>query len=657
MHDQHKLATRLDRRTAVLAIAFTFGYAVLALFGLQWAALGGAGAPLFPAAGIALAGLLRWGARFWPAVFAGMMLAFLADGRLPLSLGLLVSGGNAAVAAAGVLLLRRIGFDLRLSRLRDMVALTALAVGAPTLQAALGTSIVSALYGDALPHVGVVWLSWWAGDAGGVLLVVPLVLSWSRPEPVQELRSFCIRVALTGGLSAAIAWLVLASPALLLPLAWVVFPPLIWAALATGVRGTSLALWPPVAIALGAAASENGPLAERTQLDPTVRLVIVQAFVTVTAATVLMLAVAAEERQRDAAARRASEQRLALALETGQLGFWDWDVPSGRALYGGSWGAQLGHDLADLEPHVRAWETRVHPDDLERATRALRDHLESRTELYECAHRLRHKDGTWRWILARGRVVERDAAGRPLRAIGTHSDVTAFKEAEQRKDEFLATLAHELRNPLAPIRNGLAVLHHTRSPEMIDRMVAMMDRQLCHLVVLVDDLLDVSRLSRGKVPLRKERVTVAEVVDAAVEACRPSIEAKQHTLETHLPGEPIAVYGDRIRLVQILSNLLTNAGKYTDPGGLVTVTAERDGATVRIRVEDTGAGMTPEVLPTIWDMFTQIRDTLDKAQGGLGIGLTLVKRLVEMHGGTVSAASEGPGRGSTFTVRLPVLSE
>ncbi len=352
---------------------------------------------------------------------------------------------------------------------------------------------------------------------------------------------------------------------------------------------------------------------------------------------------------------KASEQRLALALETGQLGFWDWDVPSGQALLGGSWAAQLGYDLSELDPHFRSWETRLHPDDAERATRALNDHLEGRTELYECAHRLRHKDGSWRWILTRGRVVERDAAGKPLRAIGTHSDITAFKEAEQRKDEFLATLAHELRNPLAPICNGLAVLHRSQSPATVERMITVMDRQLGHLVALVDDLLDVSRVSRGNIPLRKERVPLGEVVDAAIEACRPSVDAKSHTLEVVLAEEPLVVHGDRIRLVQILSNLLMNAVKYSEPAGRITVVVERDGNMAVLRVQDEGVGIPPELLPTIWDMFTQVRDTLDKSQGGLGIGLTLVRRLVTMHGGTVTAASDGPGRGSTFTVRLPLL--
>ncbi|HYG61516.1 MAG TPA: PAS domain S-box protein [Thermoanaerobaculia bacterium] len=228
----------------------------------------------------------------------------------------------------------------------------------------------------------------------------------------------------------------------------------------------------------------------------------------------------------------------------------------------------------------------------------------------------------------------------------------ALSEQDRRKDEFLATLSHELRNPLAPLRNGLAVLRMGCSQDQAAKVLGMMDRQLGLMVHLVDDLLDLSRVSRGKITLRPERLTVREVVDAAVEACRPAIHAKEHALEVNLPAEPLEVQGDRTRLVQVLSNLLTNAAKYTDAGGRLYLTAAREGGQAVLRVADNGVGIAPELLPTIWDMFSQVRETLDKAQGGLGIGLSLVRKLVEMHGGTVAAESPGLGRGSTFTVRL-----
>lgn len=249
--------------------------------------------------------------------------------------------------------------------------------------------------------------------------------------------------------------------------------------------------------------------------------------------------------------------------------------------------------------------------------------------------------------------------------LGVTHDVTDRRRFEQtladqdkRKDEFLATLAHELRNPLAPIRNGLQVLRLSgEATGAVAKARDMMDRQLGHLVNLVDDLLDISRVSQGKITLKRERLTVREAVEAAVEACRPTVDAKHHTLATDLPAEPLAVDGDRTRLVQVVSNLLTNAAKYSDDGGRITVSARREGGEAVVSVTDTGLGIAPELLPTLWDMFTQVRDTLDKAQGGLGIGLSLVKKLVEMHGGTVAAASAGVGFGSTFTVRLPLAAE
>ncbi len=254
-----------------------------------------------------------------------------------------------------------------------------------------------------------------------------------------------------------------------------------------------------------------------------------------------------------------------------------------------------------------------------------------------------------------------DAAGLITGVTCAAIDITDRKRAEQvlaeqvvRKDEFLATLAHELRNPLAPIRSGVAILRVTRNQEQAEQTLGMIDRQLGHLVNLVDDLLDVSRVLSGKIALRTGWVVVRDVVDAAIETCRPLVDLRGHTLEVDVPAQPLAVAGDQTRLVQVVANLLTNAAKYSEPGGRIRVSVDRDGGAAVIRVADVGIGIAAEALPTLWDMFTQVRDTLDKAQGGLGIGLSLVKRLVEMHGGTVAAESPGVGRGSTFTVRLPL---
>lgn len=237
----------------------------------------------------------------------------------------------------------------------------------------------------------------------------------------------------------------------------------------------------------------------------------------------------------------------------------------------------------------------------------------------------------------------------------------ALKEADQRKDEFLATLAHELRNPLAPIRNGLQILKLSPDSERGDVVRDMMDRQLTHLVRLIDDLLDVSRVSRGKIDLRTERIAIQDAVRAALEASRPLIDAAEHTLTVTLPDTPLWVEGDPTRLSQVVSNLLNNAAKYTPQGGHIDLTVTQsegdNGGWIDLCVADTGVGIEADMLPKVFELFTQVDQNLDRSQGGLGIGLALVHKLVEMHGGTTRADSPGAGRGSTFTVRLPRASE
>ena len=227
--------------------------------------------------------------------------------------------------------------------------------------------------------------------------------------------------------------------------------------------------------------------------------------------------------------------------------------------------------------------------------------------------------------------------------------------ADRRKDEFLAILAHELRNPLAPIRNSLHILRLTSQHDAAtERVGEMMERQVNHMVRLVDDLMEVSRITRGKIELRKELIEVAAIVRSAVETSRPLIEAAGHQLALTIPPEPLTLEGDSVRLTQVVANLLNNAAKYTDNGGQIWLTVGRDAEGVSISVRDTGTGIPPDMLPQVFDLFTQVDRQANRAQGGLGIGLTLVKSLVEMHGGSVRAHSEGTGRGSEFVVRLPL---
>ena len=230
----------------------------------------------------------------------------------------------------------------------------------------------------------------------------------------------------------------------------------------------------------------------------------------------------------------------------------------------------------------------------------------------------------------------------------------ALKEAGRRKDEFLATLAHELRNPLAPLRHGLDVLHKSPAGGSTPGILDTMDRQLVHLVRLIDDLLDVSRVSQGKITLRKETMAAADVVRAAVEASRPAIDAAGHTLAIDLPAAPLWLNADATRLSQIVGNLLNNATKYTPDGGRIALGVRADGDFATIEVSDNGIGIPAEMRSEVFELFAQVENHLDRAKGGLGIGLALVKQLVAMHGGTVEARSAGIGQGSTFTVRIPL---
>jgi PAS domain S-box-containing protein len=256
-----------------------------------------------------------------------------------------------------------------------------------------------------------------------------------------------------------------------------------------------------------------------------------------------------------------------------------------------------------------------------------------------------------------------DNAGRVLFVAASGVDVTdrqqmedALRESDRKKDDFIALLAHELRNPLAPVRNGLQVMRLAGGDaNAVAQTRSMMDRQLSHMVRLIDDLLDVSRIGRNKMELRRDRVLLADVVNTAVETARPQIDAGGHDLTISLPQRPVYLDADLTRLAQVFGNLLTNSAKYTEPGGRIWISAERRDVEVVVSVRDTGIGIPAESLPIIFDMFSQVDRTTERSTGGLGIGLALVKGLVEMHGGSVTVQSGGQGQGSIFTVTLPML--
>jgi signal transduction histidine kinase len=270
-------------------------------------------------------------------------------------------------------------------------------------------------------------------------------------------------------------------------------------------------------------------------------------------------------------------------------------------------------------------------------------------------------DGRVRHIYGNA-VPLRNADGSTRGSVAAFADVTPFKEAEEalrqadrRKDEFLATLAHELRNPLAPLRNAVELIRRSNGDRsLIDQAMGMMSRQLDQMVRLIDDLLDMSRIRLGKVQLRKERIELASVIRSALESVRSFLEAHGHELTVAVSEQPIYVEGDPTRLSQVISNLLNNSAKYTDKGGHIWLTAQNEKGQALVTVRDTGIGIAAENLAHVFEMFSQVAPALDRSQGGLGIGLALVRGLVELHGGTVEAHSGGPGQGSEFMIRLPI---
>jgi PAS domain S-box-containing protein len=368
------------------------------------------------------------------------------------------------------------------------------------------------------------------------------------------------------------------------------------------------------------------------------------------------------DRKTSEAALQESESRMRLATDATGVGIWEWHLPSKII----RWDKQL-FQIYGIEPTPHgiidydAWRETVEPEDLPHSEAVLQD-LIQRGGRSTREFRIRRRDnGQLRHIHA-VETVRTDVDGQTEWVIGTNRDVTermqmqlALTTADRRKDEFLATLAHELRNPLAPIRMGLEVLKRADSDSAaIERIRTMIDRQLSQLVRLVDDLMDVSRISSGRLDLRKAAVPINTVLQSALESAGPLIESMEHRLNYVRASEPLTVYADPTRLAQVFINVLNNAAKYTERGGQIDLTVQRHEQQVVVTVRDSGVGLTAEALPHIFDMFTQVKSTTEMAQGGLGIGLSLVKRLVEMHGGQVTARSEGTGHGTEISVRLPL---
>jgi PAS domain S-box-containing protein len=632
-------------------------YFVAAKLGLSMALLAEQVSLVWPATGFALAAVLLFGYRVWPGIALGALMAN-ATANEPFATACGIAVGNTLEAVGGAWLLRRAGFDCALGRLSDVVKLLVLAAGiSTTISATIG--VVSLSLGGVHPWdaFGSLWWTWWIGDAMGNLVVAPLLLTWAADRSALPHR-WREAIILTAGLSATCLIVFTERWTVQLPgypLAFAVFPFAIWAALRFGQRGTAAVILIAAGLAILGAVGGVRLLEGATAHE---RLLVLQLFLGVIAVTALLLGAAATERKLAWEALQHQTEWLDVILTSVGDAVMVTDAnarvtflnPAAQKLTG--WGVDAyGKQAADVFLLIEAAS--------EKPAAVFSDIFHRRGEI---------SARTYQAVLAsedRGGIpIEITSApildGGPKGIDGVvvvFRDITERQRDEQRKDEFLATLAHELRNPLAPISNALQLLRLTDDlTPAVTHMREIMERQVNHLVRLVDDLLEISRITRGKIELRKERVDLIAVVGNAVETSRPVIEAAGHQLAIALASAPMMLEADAVRLAQVIANLLNNAAKYTQRGGQIWLTTRREGNEVVIVVRDTGLGISAEMLPRVFEMFAQVDSTRKRAQGGLGIGLTLAKSLVQMHGGRIEAHSEGLGRGSEFVVHLPLIS-
>lgn len=376
---------------------------------------------------------------------------------------------------------------------------------------------------------------------------------------------------------------------------------------------------------------------------------------------------AAVERARAEVSLRETEQRLQLALDASHMGTFVWHIEDNRHEPDARMLRLFG---LDPEAPARPLHAAIHPDDriryLDAVERAIDRH--GRGTLHEDI-RVVHPNGSERWLSITAQTVFDGDGRQPVRLVGIAVDITERKtteaalrereerlrESDRRKDEFLAVLSHELRNPLAPVRTGLEIIRLTgNSPNAVEQLRAMMERQIAHMVRLIDDLLDVSRITSGKIRLQRQTVELSTLLGTALESARAAIDEKSIELRVDVPNTRILIDADPTRFIQVVSNVLHNAVKFTEPCGNITIAARTTLDELVLTITDSGAGISESMLPRVFDLFTQDDDVAQRANSGLGIGLALARRLLELHGGSIEARSEGPGRGSSFEMRLPV---
>jgi PAS domain S-box-containing protein len=654
------MATRpLGSRPLVPIAALAVVYFVTGGIGLSLGAVGGLATAVWPPTGFALAALLRVGPDLWPGIAVGAFAVNLAAGA-PWWAASLIAAGNTAAGVCGAGLMRLGAADMRLERVRDVLALVVLAGAiAPLLSATTG--IASGVISGMVPAADAprAWFTWWLGDAVGVLVVAPPLLTAVRRWRIRRRgeTTACLTIlALTG-------WLTFGHAAPEPSSAYAVFPCLVWAALRLDQPVVSAGVFIAAAIAVGGTAAGVGPFAAPTVVE---RLLHLQIFMAVMAMTALVLGAAIAERRTSSAALKRSEEHFRALIENATDLIGVLDAEGVIRSISPSVTRVLGYERDEWVGHV-AFEF-VHPDDQAAVVAEFERGLRERTPGDPITFRVRHRNDTWRVLEAsdtnlldeeavRGMVINaRDITDRARAENALRASEERLQLEARHKDEFLATLAHELRNPLAPIRTAVAVLRHRPDGPIAVDAHDIIDRQVAHMARLVDDLLDVARISRGKMRVHLEPLDLTELVRTTVADHRPIFDAAGVALNIELAGAPLTMRGDRTRLSQVIGNLLQNAAKFTDRGGHVEVLLAPipDSDAAEISVADSGIGFSPALAAHVFEPLRHPSFVANPSRSGLGLGLALVKGLVGLHGGTVSAASEGDGRGATFTIRLPL---
>ncbi len=673
----------------------TATYFAAAKFSLLLAIPPGYATAVWPPSGIALAALLLGGTPLWPGVWLGAALTNLTVQGSPLLAGLIATG-NTLEAVAGAELVRRWAGGGRFDSGEQVVKFVGSIALSATIAACVGVFSLTLRNALSWSDFGLNAWTWWEGDAAGMVVVTPLILSFSAPGwPRWSLPKAIEASALAASLalvSFVVFGGVLANGASAL-LSFLTLPFIVWAAIRFSKREVTGAAAIVCVIAAAYTVKGSGPWGA---LPSNLALLVLLAYTSALVITGLVLTAVIGERERAMAelgdtnqllaqrvaertqlleeANRAlraelaeharheeivreNEERFRLIVEgVKDYAIFMLDRDGNIATWNAGAQAIKGYTAADvIGTHFSRFYT---PEDLARGWPAHELEVARAEGRFEDEGWRVRKDGSRFWAnviitaLYDGEHRLRGFA-KVTRDLTARRRIEALQERERQMHEFLAMLGHELRNPLAAIANALALIQSKPAAEKAE-LLTVIERQSAHLSRIVDDLLDVGRITRGKIVLKKEILDLNDVVSRALDASRPLIDARGHNVSLQLASSIVPVAADPTRLAQVVQNLVGNAVKYTPERGRITITAARESDKAVLRVRDSGIGIPADLLPRVFDLFVQGDRSLDRTDGGLGIGLTLVKRLVEMHGGSVEAKSAGPDKGSEFTVLLPL---